>query len=142
MRDWTDNYDRSCARPCEQCGEVCNNRIDVLHRPGIQMRSVWALTTPKKDEKKYGKHPTQKPLDLLRMIVLASTKEGDVILDPFTGSSTTGLAAHLHGREFIGIDTEQKYLDLSRRRYQDIASRTDKIPIRGLWSMPITIKAS
>jgi len=68
-----------------------------------------------------GKHPIQKSLDLLRRVVLASTNEGDLILDPFTGSSTTGLAACMYGRRFIGIDTEPKYLDLSVKRFADLA---------------------
>ena len=84
------------------------------------MRSVWAITTPKPSEKKHGKHPTQKSLELLKRVVLASTNEGDVILDPFTASSTTGLAAVMNGRKFIGIDTEKKYLDLSIKRFGDI----------------------
>lgn len=96
---------------------------DALKRPGKQMRSVWSISTPRKDEKKFGKHPTQKPLDLLRRIVLASTNEGDLILDPFTGSSTTGLAAHMFGRKFVGIDTEKEYLDLSIKRFEDLASK-------------------
>ena len=86
---------------------------DRLKKPHKQMRSVWAITAPSPDEKRFGKHPTQKPLDLLRRVVLASTNEGDVVLDPFTGSSTTGLAAFMYGRGFIGIDTEKEYLDLS-----------------------------
>jgi len=93
---------------------------DQLKKPNLQMRSVWAMGTPKGDEKKFGKHPTQKPLDLLNRIVLASTNENDVILDPFTGSSTTGIAATLNKRKFIGIDTEKKYLDLSIKRFQDL----------------------
>ncbi len=92
---------------------------DQLKKPGLQMRSVWSINTPKPDEKKFGKHPTQKPLDLLKRIVLASTNKGDVVLDPFTGSSTTGLAAHMFGRKFIGIDNEKKYLDLSIRRFNE-----------------------
>lgn len=91
---------------------------DQLKKPGKQMRSVWSISTPKPIEKKFGKHPTQKPIDLLKRIVVASTDEGDVILDPFTGSSTTGLAAYLHNRNFIGIDNEQKYLDLSIKRFE------------------------
>ena len=79
-----------------------------------------AIGTPHKDEKKFGKHPTQKPLDLLRRIVLASTNAGDVIVDPFTGSSTTGIAAVREGRRFIGIDKDRKYLDLSIKRYEDL----------------------
>lgn len=93
---------------------------DFIKSPNKQMRSVWAINTPKTWEKKFGKHPTQKPMDLLERIVLASTSEGDVILDPFTGSSTTGLAAVKNGRKFIGVDKEKDYLDLSKKRYQDM----------------------
>ena len=90
---------------------------DKLKKPNLQMRSVWSLGTPKPEEKKYGKHPTQKPLDLLNRIVLASTNKGDVILDPFAGSSTTGIAAAINDRKFVGIDLEKKYLELSKKRF-------------------------
>lgn len=93
---------------------------DPIKKPGLQMRSVWSINTPKKSEKKFGKHPTQKSLDLLKRIVLASTNEGDFILDPFTGSSTTGIAATKYGRKFIGIDSEKKFLDLSIKRFKEI----------------------
>lgn len=96
---------------------------DFIKKPHLQMRSVWAIGTPKPYEKKFGKHPTQKPLNLLKRIVLASTKKGDLIVDPFTGSSTTGLAAVANGRRFIGIDTEKDYLDLSVKRYRDMNSK-------------------
>ena len=90
---------------------------DQLKKPGLQMRSVWAISTPRPDEKRFGKHPTQKPLSLLKRVVLASTNKGDIVLDPFTGSSTTGLAAIIHDRKFIGIDMEKKFLDLSIKRF-------------------------
>ncbi len=93
---------------------------DVLKKPGLQMRSVWSIGTPKSIEKKFGKHPTQKPENLLKRIILASTNRGDVVLDPFTGSSTTGIMAHLYGRKYIGIDLEKKYLDLSIKRFEDL----------------------
>lgn len=93
---------------------------DFLKKTNSQMRSVWAINTPKAIEKKFGKHPTQKPEDLLKRIVLASTRKGDLILDPFTGSSTTGIVAYLFGRKFIGIDTEKKYLDLSIKRFEEL----------------------
>ena len=93
---------------------------DQLKKPGLQMRSVWAMGTPRPDAKKYGKHPTQKPLDLLKRIVLSSTNRSDVVLDPFTGSSTTGIVAVMHGRKFIGIDMEKNYLDLSVKRFKDL----------------------
>ena len=93
---------------------------DFLKKPNKQMRSVWALNTPESWEKKFGKHPTQKPFDLLKRIVLASTNEGDIVLDPFTGSSTTGIASILHNRKFLGVDKEKKYLDLSVKRFKDL----------------------
>ena len=93
---------------------------DFIKKPNAQMRSVWAISTPKPIEKRFTKHPTQKPVDLLKRIVLASTNKGDLILDPFTGSSTTGLAAYLYGRKFIGIDNEKKYLDLSIKRFEEL----------------------
>ena len=94
---------------------------DFLKKPNMQMRSVWAIQPPKNGEKKFGKPPTQKPIDLLVRIILASTNKGDWVLDPFTGSSTTGLAAQLNGRKFIGIDLEKKYLDLSIQRLEDLS---------------------
>jgi len=98
---------------------------DAIHRRDKQMRSVWAITTPKREEKKFSKHPTQKPMELLKRVVLSSTNKGDIVLDPFTGSSTTGLVAYLYDREFIGIDTEKKYLDLSKKRFKDIFNKKE-----------------
>lgn len=85
-----------------------------------QMKDVWTTSLTKPSEKKQGKHPTQKPLEILDRIILASTKENDLILDPFCGSSTTGIAAAKLNRRYIGIDNEKEYLDLSIRRYQEI----------------------
>jgi len=81
-----------------------------------QMQSLWFITAPKAEEKIYGKHPTQKPVTLLERIVLASTEKNSIVLDPFTGSSTTGVAAYRLGRYFIGIDNNKEYLDLSVKR--------------------------
>ena len=93
---------------------------DFIKKPNTQMRSVWAIGTPRPIEKKFGKHPTQKPEDLLKRIALASTNKGDLIVDPFTGSSTTGIAAYLTGRNFIGIDTDRKFLELSIKRFEEL----------------------
>lgn len=84
---------------------------DFLKNPDKQMRSVWAIGFPSKQEKKFGKHPTQKPLALLDRVVRASTKEGMTVMDPFCGSGTTGVAAILNGCSFIGIDLDRAYLD-------------------------------
>ena len=83
-----------------------------------QMKDVWTTSLTKPSEKKCGKHPTQKPLKILDRIILASTKEGDLILDPFCGSSTTGISAVGLNRRYIGIDNEKKYIELSIRRYK------------------------
>ena len=90
---------------------------------GKQMKDVWTTSLTKTSEKKQGKHPTQKPLEILDRIILASTKENDLILDPFCGSSTTGIAAVKLNRRYIGIDNEKEYLDLSIRRYQEIKEK-------------------
>ncbi len=86
-------------------------REDFLKKPGKQMRSIWAINAPKQFEKRYGKHPTQKPELLLTRIILASTKENDLILDPFCGSGTTGVVAIRYNRRFVGIDLEKDYLE-------------------------------
>ena len=85
-----------------------------------QMKDVWTTSLTKPSEKKNGKHPTQKPLEILERIILSSTNENDLILDPFCGSSTTGIAATKLNRKYIGIDNSKEYLDLSIRRYQEI----------------------
>lgn len=83
---------------------------DKIKNAGKQMRSVWSITTPNSSEKVHGKHPTQKPLALLDRVVLSSTNPGDVVLDPFCGSATTGVSSLLNKRKFIGIDSDEDYL--------------------------------
>ncbi len=99
---------------------------DIIKKENKQMRSVWAINTPKPIEKLFGKHPTQKPIDLLKRIVLSSSNKGQTVLDPFTGSSTTGLVAYLYGKKFIGIDKEKQYLDLSIKRFKELESNIQK----------------
>ncbi len=77
---------------------------------GKQMKSIWAIMPPRREEKEFGKHPTQKPLRLLNRIIRASTVPGDLILDPFVGSGTTALSALLNGRRCVGIDSCEDYL--------------------------------
>lgn len=95
---------------------------DVIKKPNKQMRSVWAINTPRPSEKAFGKHPTQKPLALMERIILAASNPGDLILDPFCGSATTGVAALSHKRKFIGIDAEADFLkNLAIPRLQQVA---------------------
>jgi site-specific DNA-methyltransferase (adenine-specific) len=100
---------------------------------GDEPQDIWTIGTPPPEEKLNGKHPTQKPLSLLERIVLSSTSAGDAILDPFTGSSTTGLAALRYGRLFIGIDDNKDFLDLSIKRFKDEESKrkiNPKLPLQ------------
>ncbi len=95
---------------------------------GKQMRNVWEISPPSAEEKRFGKHPTQKPVALLNRIILASTREGDLVLDPFCGSSTTGVAAVLCDRKYVGIELEDEYLTLSVKRLKDaIVKRGTKL---------------
>ena len=85
-----------------------------------QMTDVWRIPAVGQWEKQQGKHPTQKPLRLLYRIILAATDEGDTILDPFSGSGTTGIAANLLGRNYIGIEQDKCFCELSQHRRQAI----------------------
>ena len=87
---------------------------------GKQMKDVWTTSLTKPSEKKCGKHPTQEPIEILDRIILASTIENDIVLDPFCGSSTTGIAAMKLNRKYIGIDNEEKYLEISKKRFDEL----------------------
>ena len=97
---------------------------DTMKKENTQMRSVWSIPAPKNDEKEFGKHPTQKPLDLLTRIIKASTKDGDTILDPFNGGGTTGVAALLVGaRNYIGTEIDESYCEITVKRILHIATK-------------------
>jgi site-specific DNA-methyltransferase (adenine-specific) len=83
---------------------------------GKQMRSDWSFLPPSKNEKVFGKHPTQKPISLIERCIMASTKPADTILDPFAGSSTTGVAAVKNKRKFHGIEIDKDYIFISIKR--------------------------
>ena len=108
------------ARKSEKVPHYYNYDLMKQVNENKQMTDVWRLPAIAPWEKKCGKHPTQKPLSVLSRIVMASTKPGAWILDPFTGSSTTGIAANLLGRRFLGIDKELDFLEISRNRKLEI----------------------
>ncbi len=91
----------------------------------LQMRSDWLLPicTGAERLKKNGQkaHPTQKPEALLHRILLASSNPGDLVLDPFFGTGTTGAVAKKLGRDFIGIDADPEYVEMARRRIEAVA---------------------
>lgn len=104
------------ARKWAKRPHLYNYETMKLINGGKQMTDVWRLPAIAPWEKSCGKHPTQKPLSLMIRIILASTKPGSWVLDPFAGSSTTGIAANLIDRRFLGIEQEEDFVELSRRR--------------------------
>ena len=88
------------------------------------MKDVWLISLVTKEEKKYGKYPNQKPLILFDRIILASTKDGDLILDLFIGNGTTGISAVRLKRKYIGIEMNKEYVDISIKRYEEINKRS------------------
>lgn len=108
------------ARKSKKVPHYFNYKLMREINDNKQMTDVWRLPAIARWEKKFGKHPTQKPLSVLTRIILASTKPNAWILDPCTGSSTTGIAANLLGRRFLGIDIEEEYLEISKKRKEDI----------------------
>ena len=108
------------TRKCIKVPHKYNYEIMKAINDGKQMTDVWRLPTIGRWEKSCGKHPTQKPLALLTRIILASTNTNDWILDPFAGSSTTGIAANLCGRRFLGIEKEIDFAILSKARREEI----------------------
>lgn len=84
--------------------------------PDSQVSSVWRIPTVPKSEKRHGYHPTQKPLRLVRRSLLASTREGDLVFDPFTGSGTTAVAAKELNRFFVGAELGEEFAELAARR--------------------------
>lgn len=108
------------ARKCPKVPHLFNYELMKSLNEEKQMTDVWRLPAIGRWEKSCGKHPTQKPLSLLTRIILASTKEGDWILDPFSGSSSTGIAANICGRRFAGIEQCLEFCEMSRARREEL----------------------
>lgn len=108
------------ARKHEKVPHYFNYELMKQLNGDKQMKDVWKLPAIAPWEKSCGKHPTQKPLAVLTRLILASTKPNAWILDPFTGSSTTGIAANLANRRFLGIDQEEEFLNISKNRKLEI----------------------
>jgi site-specific DNA-methyltransferase (adenine-specific) len=90
------------------------------HRtPNRQLKTVWTIAPPGREEKIYGKHPTQKPVALVSRCLRASTNPGDLVLDPFAGSGTTGVTALSLGRRFIGSELDAGFISIATRRLSD-----------------------
>lgn len=108
------------AKQNEKSKHYFNYKLMKELNNGKQMKDVWTTSTTKKSEKKFGKHPAQKPLEIIERIILASTQEGDTILDPFVGSGTTCVAATKLNRKSIGIDFEKEFIEIAINRVKDV----------------------
>lgn len=93
---------------------------------GKQMRNMWDIPMTPVSERKSGKHPSQKPIELIERLVLAATNENELIIDPFVGSGTLPVVAKKHGRKFIGIDNNEEYVNLSNKRLS-LVSKKEKL---------------
>jgi site-specific DNA-methyltransferase (adenine-specific) len=98
---------------------------DRLKNPGKQMRSVWSIPSTPSREKLLGGHPTQKPEALLNRVLRACSNAGDLVLDPFCGSGTTGVAAVSLGRAFVGFEIDSTFASLAKNRISRIGERHD-----------------
>ena len=103
----------------KQAKHIFNYKIMAELNGNKQAKDVWETSVIKKIEKQYGYHPTQKPKEILKNVILSSTTENDIILDPFSGTSTTGVVAKILNRKCVSIEKEQEYIDISIRRLEN-----------------------
>ena len=108
------------ARKSSKVAHYYNYDLMKLLNGNKQMTDVWQLPAIGRWEKSCGKHPTQKPLGVLARLIQASTQPGAWILDPFNGSATTGIAANLLGRKYLGLEIEEEFLSISKARREEI----------------------
>lgn len=127
-KNWIFNYEilkkMNPVKKCNKCkktvsGEYkfcpfCGNGI--LQSTNLQLRNMWDIPGTPITERKYGKHPSQKPIEVVKRLILGATKENELILDPFTGSGTIPLVAKDNRRKFIAIDSEKNYCELTLKR--------------------------
>ena len=114
------------ARKSPKVAHYFNYELMKQFNENKQMTDVWRLPAIAKWEKSCGKHPTQKPLGVLARLIQASTKPGAWVLDPFSGSATTGIAANLLGRKYLGLEIEDEFLSMSKARREEIERSSKK----------------
>jgi site-specific DNA-methyltransferase (adenine-specific) len=116
------------AAKSEKSRHTFNYKLMREHAGGKQMKSVWRfIQAPRKEEKKFGKHPTQKPIGLVERCLLASTNTGDFVLDPFSGGGTTVVACVKTSRHCLGIELEKHFIELATKRLEDCARNSDAL---------------
>ncbi|HEC1890829.1 TPA: site-specific DNA-methyltransferase [Campylobacter jejuni] len=115
------------ARKSHKHKHIFNYEILRFLNKNKQMRDVWAFNAIAPWEKTNGKHPTQKPLALLARLILMASNESSLICDPFSGSSTTGIAANLLNRKFIGFEKESEFIEISIARKKELENNFNTI---------------
>ena len=101
---------------------------DGLKTPGKQMRTVWDISNNKeKSELAYGKHPTQKPIRILKRMIKLASREGDIMLTPFSGSGSECVAAKMTGRKYIGIELDNSYCEIATDRLNHVEENEDQL---------------
>lgn len=90
-----------------------------------EVTDVWTTPTTSRNEKRFGRHPTQKPLAVMKRIIQASSTQGSLILDPFVGSGTSAVAGKILNRKVICIDKSKEFLDLAQQRVLDYKNEID-----------------
>lgn len=108
------------ARKDEKHKHIFNYELMKRINGDKQMKDVWSFPAIAPWEKACGKHPTQKPLPLLVRLILMASTQNSVVCDPFAGSATTGIAANLLGRDFVGIEKEQEFIDIALKRKAEL----------------------
>ncbi|KAB0614342.1 DNA-methyltransferase [Campylobacter hyointestinalis] len=108
------------ARKSKNHKHIFNYEVMKKLNENKQMKDVWSFPAIAPWEKSCGKHPTQKPLALLVRLILMATNEDSLVFDPFSGSSTTGIAANLLGRKFVGIEKENEFIKISMNRKKEL----------------------
>ncbi|MBI4266752.1 MAG: site-specific DNA-methyltransferase [Chloroflexi bacterium] len=119
-------YDiRAPHRYCRECQALLKDyggKKNLIHPFGTLVSDVWTDIYRIRHPKRRDEHPCQLPIHLLERLILMVTDEGDIVLDPFVGTGTTAIAAKRLGRQYVGIDIDDKYVDISRQKVQEASS--------------------
>lgn len=130
-KNWTFNYetlkDYNAVKECSKCKRVLGGDVKYCPYCGntnlkirkLQLRNLWDIPSAPSGERRHGKHPSQKPVEVLERLIIGGTKKGDIIIDPFSGSGTTALVAKDLNRKFIAIDNKKSYCDIALNRLKE-----------------------
>lgn len=130
-KNWTFNYEElkkyNTVKECSKCKKVIDSEYKICPYCGnnvfkskkLQLRNLWDIPSTPSGEKRHGKHPSQKPIEILERLIIGGTKKDDIIIDPFAGSGTTALVAKNLGRKFIAIDNNKEYCKIAKNRLED-----------------------